>query len=67
MATEDWVEVKTRVPADLHQRFIQILPMHGAVSWVIRESISIIVAEYENEPLLTERLHRAISTIGRHT
>jgi len=66
MATTEWVEVKTRVPAELHQRFVQVLPMHGALSWAVREALSIIVSEYENEPLLTERLQRAISSTGRN-
>jgi len=64
MATTETVEIKTRIPADLHQRFVQLLPMFGSTSWFMRESMEAFVNEFESEPRLAERVQQTIQKLG---
>jgi hypothetical protein len=42
--------VHIRLPQELYDRFVHALPMHGAVSWFVRDSMECFLRELADQP-----------------
>jgi len=58
------VEVKVRIPAELHDRFQRIVPIYGAMAWMMRTTIEEFCEHMEGLPSLREQV---IASVQRAT
>ncbi len=60
MAGDDTVEIKAKIPAELHARFARALPMYGAIPWLVRTAMEETCEVLEEQPALRDSVAEAI-------
>ncbi len=59
----EWKDVRIRLPRDLHDKFVEALPMHGAMAWLVREAMTLYLEKSTDSPAAT--LNRSLEELAR--
>jgi len=63
----DDVDVKTRVDRELYERFLNLFPQRGSLTWFVGEAMRAMVETMEKDPEPKDRIVEAIDRLtGRN-
>lgn len=57
---DEYIEVKTRIPTDLHERFIRVMPIYGSLGFVIRTTLEEFCELAESQPSVADNVAAAV-------
>ena len=59
------IEIKARIPVELHERFVRALPVYGALAWTMRTVLDEFCTSLEASDSLREHVLNSIKAATR--